>query len=70
MGEDEGQRKVEGAVGAAMGEGEWCLSDGGRVGARGLKFESWLVQLNKIIVARSYSTSEAPIPRLRFLFHV
>jgi len=27
--------------------------------ARGLEFESWLAQLNKIIVARSYSTSEA-----------
>ena len=26
--------------------------------ARGLEFESWLAQLNKIIVARSYSTSE------------
>jgi len=27
--------------------------------AKGLEFESWLAQLNKIIAARSYSTSEA-----------
>jgi len=26
---------------------------------RGLEFKSWLAQLNKIIAARSYSTSEA-----------